>query len=377
MRGRIIDTAGALHYILENRHNGIPHRLGYRTGGGAHFRSTTHHTFGDVVKVLFSGIQPTGELHIGNYFGAIQNWVNIQSDYETYISVVDLHSITVGYDVREMPERIMEMVLHLYACGIDFERTHLFVQSEVPGHADLTWIFNTITPLGELERMTQFKDKAKQNRQNINVGLLDYPVLQAADILIYKGEVVPVGEDQVQHIEFTREVARRFNTRYGDVFPECQALLTRAPRIMGLDGETKMSKSRGNTIGIMESRESIWKKLAPAKTDPARVRRSDPGNPDKCNVFSYHLLVTPEEELGEIREGCTTAGIGCVDCKKKLLENLMAVLDPIRQRYEVLATKKKEVRERLDVNGGHCRKVAAETMLEVKERMGLERLWTI
>ena len=330
------------------------------------------------MKVLFSGIQPTGELHIGNYFGAIQNWVNIQSDYETYISVVDLHSITVGYDVQEMPERIMEMVLHLYACGIDFERTHLFVQSEVPGHADLTWIFNTITPLGELERMTQFKDKAKQHRKNVNVGLLDYPVLQAADILIYKGEIVPVGEDQVQHVEFTREVARRFNSRYGDTFPECQAELTASPRIMGIDGESKMSKSKGNFIGILETRQEIWKKLAPAPTDPARVKRSDPGTPEKCNIYSYHQLATPEPELSEyVAHGCRTAGIGCLDCKRKLLDNLMKVLDPIRERYSTLAAKRGEVRDVLDRNAETCRKVSGRTILEVKEKMGLTPVWKV
>lgn len=267
------------------------------------------------VKVLFSGIQPTGDLHIGNYFGAISNWVEIQYDYETYISVVDLHSITLPYDSGALPDRVMEMAMHLYACGIDFDKTILFIQSEVPGHADLTWLFNSVTSMGELERMTQFKDKAKQHRQSISVGLLDYPVLQAADILLYKGEVVPVGEDQVQHIEFTREVARRFNSRFGKTFPECQALLTKSPRIMGLDGDSKMSKSKGNIIGVLETEEVIWQRLAPAKTDPARVKRSDPGTPEKCNVFSYHLLVTGHEEQEEVRVGCTTAGIGCLDCK--------------------------------------------------------------
>ena len=181
------------------------------------------------MKALFSGIQPTGDIHIGNYFGAIANWVRIQHDYTSFFSIVDLHAITIPYEAAEMPKRVEELALTLYACGFDLERTTLFVQSEVPGHADLTWFFNTITPLGELERMTQFKDKSAQHRKNVNVGLLDYPVLQAADILIYKGEVVPVGEDQVQHVEFTREVARRFNARYGDTFPECEALLTTSP----------------------------------------------------------------------------------------------------------------------------------------------------
>jgi tryptophanyl-tRNA synthetase len=330
------------------------------------------------VKVLFTGIQPTGLLHIGNYYGAIRNWVELQHRYETYISVVDLHAITIEYDPKEMRNNSFELAMGLFACGIDLEKAHLFIQSEVPGHADLTWIFNTITPLGELERMTQFKDKAKQHRKNVNVGLLDYPVLQAADILIYKGEIVPVGEDQVQHVEFTREVARRFNARYGDTFPECQAELTETPRIMGIDGDAKMSKSKGNFIGILESREEIWKKLAPAPTDPARVKRSDPGTPEKCNIYSYHRLATPEPDLSEyVARGCRTAGIGCLDCKRKLLENLMTVLDPIQERYSSLAAKKTEVRDVLDRNAERCRQVSGRTILEVKEKMGLTPVWKV
>jgi tryptophanyl-tRNA synthetase len=330
------------------------------------------------VKVLFTGIQPTGLLHIGNYFGAVRNWVQLQQRYHSYISVVDLHAMTVLYDPAQMPERVFEVALGLYACGIDMEKTTLFVQSEVPGHADLTWFFNTLTPLGELERMTQFKDKAARNRKNVNVGLLDYPVLQAADILLYKGEVVPVGEDQVQHVEFTREIARYFNIRYGECFPECQALLTETPRVMGLDGESKMSKSLDNFIGILESREQIWAKLAPAKTDPARVRRSDPGTPEICNIFYYHKLVTPEEELiGYVAEGCRTAGIGCIDCKRRFLDNLMVVLDPIQERHRDLASRKQDVRAALDRSAELCRKAAAETILEVKRRTGLTPVWKI
>ncbi|MCX7032278.1 MAG: tryptophan--tRNA ligase, partial [Spirochaetes bacterium] len=313
------------------------------------------------MKVLFTGIQPTGDIHIGNYFGAIANWVHIQHDYVPFISIVDLHAITTPYEAAEMPPRVEDLALTLYACGIDFEKTTLFVQSEVPGHADLTWIFNTITPLGELERMTQFKDKREQFRASVNMGLLDYPVLQAADILIYKGEVVPVGQDQVQHVEFTREVARHFNSRFGDTFPECEALLTASPKVLGLDGDTKMSKSRGNTIGVLETPEQIWAKLAPAKTDPARVRRTDPGTPEKCTIWSFHLLVTPEAERAEVHKGCTTAGIGCIDCKKKFHKNLMAVLDPIRNRYNDLAGRKQQVRDRLEANAVHCRKVAGDT----------------
>jgi len=330
------------------------------------------------VKVLFTGIQPTGDIHLGNYFGAVANWVRLQGDYTSYISVVDLHAVTIPYEPAEMPGKVRELATTLYACGIDMERTTLFVQSEVPGHADLTWLFNSITPLGELERMTQFKDKRDQFRATVNVGLLDYPVLQAADILLYKGEVVPVGEDQVQHVEFTREVARHFNTRYGDTFPECQALLTSTPRVMGLDGDAKMSKSKGNTIGVLETPEQIWAKVAPAKTDPARVRRSDPGTPEKCNIWSYHKLVTVEPELKLIHDGCTTAGIGCIDCKKRFHANLMKTLDPIRARYTELAgDRRAEVETRLEANAARCRAVAAETMLEVKGKMGLKKVWKI
>jgi len=287
---------------------------------------------------------------------------------------VDLHALSVPYEPADMPRRIMDLALTLYACGIEQEKATLFVQSEVHAHSELTWIFNTLTPLGELERMTQFKDKREQFRASVNVGLLDYPVLQAADILLYKGEVVPVGEDQVQHVEFTREVARHFNSRYGDTFPECQALLTATPRVLGIDGDAKMSKSKGNTIGILETPEQIWAKVGPAKTDPARVRRSDPGTPEKCTIWSYHLLVTPEALRAEIHHGCTTAGIGCIDCKKRFQAHLMNVLDPIRDRYSALAgAGRKGVLERLDVNAEKCRAVAAKTMSEVREKMGLKR----
>lgn len=329
------------------------------------------------MKVLFSGIQPTGTLHIGNYFGAIKNWVKIQYDYKTYICVVDYHAITVAYDPNEMPDRVMDLAINLFACGIDLEKTNLFIQSEVPGHADLTWVFNTVTPMGELERMTQFKDKSKQHKKNVNVGLFDYPVLQASDILIYKGEVVPVGEDQVQHIEFTREVARYFNKRYGRLFPECQALLTKTPRIMGLDGENKMSKTLNNYLGILDTESQIWKKISVAKTDPARIKKTDPGNPFICNIYSYHKLVTGEEEREEVAEGCSKAGIGCLDCKKIFTKNLMNVLNPIRERYENLKKNTHSIREILSNNADKCRHIAKQTILETKERMGLNPVWKL
>ena len=329
------------------------------------------------VATLFTGIQPTGFLHIGNYFGAIKNWVKLQYEYDSYISVVDYHAITVLYEVDNMPQNVFDMALGLYACGIDFERTTLFIQSEVPGHAELTWIFNTVIPLGELERMTQFKDKSRQNRANVNVGLLDYPVLQAADILIYKGEVVPVGEDQVQHVEFAREVSRKFNARYGETFPECKALLTQTPRVMGLDGSGKMSKSEDNYIALFEPEEEIWKKVSVAKTDPARKRKTDPGTPEICNIYALHGLVTPKNAIEEVAEGCRTAGIGCLDCKKIFVENLMKVLDPIQERYKDFSSRKQEVRKVLTQNAARCREVAKSTILEVKQKMGLSPVWEI
>jgi tryptophanyl-tRNA synthetase len=330
------------------------------------------------VKVLFSGIQPTGDIHLGNYFGAIANWVRIQHEYTSFFSIVDMHACTIPYEPEEMRRRVIELAATLYACGIDLEGTNLFVQSDVPGHADLTWYFNTVTPLGELERMTQFKDKREQFRATLNAGLLDYPVLMAADILIYKGEVVPVGEDQTQHVELTREIARHFNARFGDTFPEPQALLTAAPRVLGLDGAAKMSKSKGNTIGIMEMPEAIWAKVGPAKTDPARVRKTDPGTPEKCTIWSYHLLVTPEAERAQIHQGCTTAGIGCIDCKKRFHGHLMALLNPIRERYtELMGGRRTELEDRLEANAAHSRAVAGRTILEVKEKMGLRKVWKI
>jgi len=189
--------------------------------------------------------------------------------------------------------------------------------------------------------------------------------------------VVPVGQDQVQHVEFARGIARKFNSRYGRTFPECPAKLTKTARILGLDGESKMSKSQDNYIALLDPREMVWKKLAPAKTDPARARRTDPGNPEICNIFSYHKVVTPEGEQQELAEGCRTAGIGCLDCKKKLLGNLMKVLDPIQERYQELSGKRDYVRQVLDENGAKCRKAAAGTIVEVKEKMGLNPVWKI
>jgi len=322
----------------------------------------------------FSGIQPTGEIHIGNYLGAISNWVKFIESYECVFCIVDHHATTIEYKVDEMSQRIFNAAVTNIAAGLDPERCILFVQSEVPQHTELAWIFNTVTPFGDLSRMTQFKQKSKEHEENINVGLFTYPVLQAADILLYKASAVPVGEDQVQHIELAREVARKFNARFGDVFPECQAHVSAAKRIMGLDGDNKMSKSLGNTIGLLETPDQIWQKLAPAKTDPRRQRRTDPGVPADCNIFtSYHQHFSAEADLAWVKEGCTTAGIGCLQCKKKLLENMERVLGPIRGRADELKKHPDDVHDILDQGAVKARTIAEPVMAETRAAMGLKR----
>ncbi len=323
------------------------------------------------MKRIFSGIQPTGEIHLGNYVGAIRNWVYLQEEYDCIFCVVDYHAITIDYPVEEMARRTLETGLILLACGLSPEKAKIFVQSHVPEHTELAWIFNTVTPIGEVERMTQFKDKAKQHRSNINMGLMDYPVLQAADILLYKAGFVPVGEDQVQHIELSREVARKFNSRFGDVFPEPRELLSMAPRILGVDGQAKMSKSLGNFIGVLEEDDSTWEKLRTAVTDVNRVRRTDPGDPNVCNIYTIHRAFSENSTLIEIDRGCTTAGIGCIDCKKMLFENLKKELTPIRERARELAANTDHVKDVLSQGARACREIADVTMDEVRTVMGL------
>jgi tryptophanyl-tRNA synthetase len=320
---------------------------------------------------IFSGIQPSGELHIGNYLGAVKNWVQLQHEIESFICIVDYHAITVAYEPEDLRRRTHEMGLSLMAAGIDPAKATLFVQSRVPEHTELAWIFNTITPLGELERQTQFKDKASR-QESVAAGLLNYPVLQAADILLYKADTVPVGEDQVQHLELSREIARRWNARFGDgYFPEPQARLTPTRRIMGLDGQSKMSKSLGNTVGLLETPDEIWKKLRPAVTDPARVRREDPGTPEICNIFHLHKAFSPATTVDHVAVQCRTAGWGCIDCKKVLFESMNAELTPIRTRAAELIAKPELVSDALDAGAEHAASIAGTTMASVRERMGL------
>ena len=319
---------------------------------------------------IFSGIQPSGELHIGNWLGAVQNWVRLQDQHDCIFSIVDLHAITQPYDSSELAQRTQDMAVGLVAAGIDPARTILFVQSHVAEHTELGWILTTVTPLGELERQTQYKDKA-QRLESVPAGLLNYPVLQAADVLLYQASLVPVGEDQLQHLELMREIARRWNARYGaGFFPEPQPQLTTAKRVLGLDGQAKMSKSLGNTIGLLESPEAIWEKLRPAATDPARKTRKDPGNPEVCNIFTIHQGFSPPAVQAEVAQQCRTAGWGCLDCKRVLADHMIATLTPIRERAAELQAKPAGVRTRLREGAERARAIARRTMLEVRRRMG-------
>ncbi len=324
---------------------------------------------------IFSGIQPSGELHIGNWLGAVQNWVNLQRTYDCIYCVVDLHAITGKYDRETLAERTLEMAVGLLASGVDPSRVVLFVQSHVPQHSELQWLLTTLTPIGELERMTQFKDKA-QRFESVPAGLLCYPILMAADILLYRADLVPVGDDQTQHLELSREIARKWNAEFGagqDYFPEPMALLTEAKRIVGLDGQAKMSKSLGNTIGIMDTPEEIWAKLRPAKTDPARVTKKDPGNPEVCNLYSLHKYFSPPDTVAVVAENCRGARWGCLDCKRVLADNMIATLHPIRERAQDLQGHPERVETILADGAASARRIAGETLREVKDRMGFLR----
>ena len=304
----------------------------------------------------------------------MKNWVQLQHSYESFFCIVDYHAITVPYEPDALRARRRDMAISLLAAGIDPARATLFVQSTVPEHTELAWIFNTVTPLGELERQTQFKEKA-QRQESVNAGLLNYPVLQAADILLYRADSVPVGEDQVQHLELSRVIARRWNALFRPedepYFPEPKALLTPTRRIMGLDGQAKMSKSLGNTVGLLEEPEQIWTKLRPAVTDPKRVKRTDPGTPEVCNIYQLHRAFSSAATVEHVAAQCSTAGWGCIDCKKTLFESMNRELVPIRERATELREEPARVDDALAAGAEQARTIARRTIGEVRERMGL------
>ena len=315
-------------------------------------------------------MQPSGEAHLGNYLGALKRWAVMQDDYDCIFCIVDEHAITSGADPEELPANILDLAVSFLAVGLDPERSLIFVQSDVQEHTELAWLFNAVTPLGELERMTQYKDKA-QRFESVPVGLLNYPVLQAADILLYRAELVPVGEDQRQHLELTREIARKWNASYGELFPEPEALISDVGRIVGLDGDAKMSKSLGNTVGILAQPEEIWARVRTGVTDPQRVRRTDPGRPEVCNVFTLHNHFTDPAMIEDIADQCRTAQRGCVDCKRILADSIAAEFLPMRERARELRSRPSTIREILEDGASRARVLARGTMQEVRQRMGL------
>ena len=325
------------------------------------------------MATIFSGMQPTGELHLGNYLGALRQWVALMKTGENkgIFSIVDAHALTVDYDVKTFAERVREVAIAYMAAGIDPETSTIFVQSQVPQHFELMWYLSCVARMGELERMTQFKEKSEQHKQSGNSGIFMYPVLMAADILAYRATLVPVGADQVQHLELARETARHFAKRFHyEVFPEPKPHPLTL-RIRGVDGQEKMSKSRGNAIGMLETPQAIWKKLRGAFTDPARVTREIPGTPEICNIYTMHTAVSTPERVAEVKVGCSTAGIGCGDCKKMLAESLEVELVPIRAKADALRREPGRVDEILADGASQCRKLSEETMRDVRSVMGL------
>ncbi|UCH87633.1 MAG: tryptophan--tRNA ligase [Dehalococcoidia bacterium] len=319
---------------------------------------------------VFAGIRCTGRQHLGNYLGAIQNFVALQEEYDCVYSAVDIHTITTPWEPGELRENVWETVLDLLAAGIEPERTILYVQSHVPEVLELAMLLGMITPLGWLTRVTTFKDKVRLHPDHVNYGLVGYPVLMTADIILYKATRVPVGEDQQPHLELAREIARRFNRLFGETFPEPHAKLTEAPVVLGLDGVNKMSKSLDNHIELVATPEETVERVMTAVTDPQRTHRHIPGRPEVCNVYSLHHQFNPDQ-VEVVYEECTTAKRGCVECKQQLADGINRVLAPFRERRQELAGRPNYVEEVLADGAARARVIAGETMAEVRDKMGL------
>ena len=321
---------------------------------------------------VFSGARPTGRQHLGNYLGAIKNYVALQDDYECVYCIVDLHALTTVEDTLNLRQNTYEMALDFLAAGIRPAETIMFVQSHVPQVTELHTILSMVTPLGKLTDLPTFKDKVRQNPQNVNYGLVGYPVLMTADIVLYKSNIVPVGIDQAPHLEFARETVRSFNYRYNtNVLIEPQMKNTEIPKVLGIDGVEKMSKSLDNHIELAATAEETQKRVMQMVTDPQRMRRTDPGRPEVCNVFSMHKIFSPAEEVAMIDIECRRAGIGCVDCKKRFAANLNAHLGPFRERRNELAKDMDAVQAVLDDGAARARAIAEQTMVEVRAAVGL------
>ncbi|MHB9010948.1 MAG: tryptophan--tRNA ligase [Ignavibacteriaceae bacterium] len=324
-----------------------------------------------VKKRILSGMRPTGKLHIGHYVGALENWIKLQEDYENYHLIADYHVLTTKLDTREIFQDSIDMLIDWLACGVDPVKSPMFRQSQIKEHTELNLIFSMLITVNRLERNPTLKDQVRDlNIENVIYGYLGYPVLQAADILLYKGQYVPVGEDQVPHVEISREIARRFNTIYGEVFPEPEPLLTKFPRLSGLDGNAKMSKSLNNTILLSDDADTVKAKLKKAVTDPLKIRRGDPGNPDICLVFSYHKKFNPGE-VDEIDRNCRSGALGCVDCKMHCANNISKFLEPIIEKRKYYEDRIDEVTEILHDGENKAKVVAKITMEEVHTKMML------
>ncbi len=321
---------------------------------------------------VFSGARPTGRQHLGNYLGAIRNYVALQDEYDCVYCIVDVHALTTVDTTRELRQNTYEMALDWLAAGIRPEESVMFVQSHVPEVMELHTYLSMVTPLGKLTDLPTFKEKVRQQPHNINYGLVGYPVLMSADILLYKASAVPVGVDQAPHIEFAREVVRSFNYRYGTkVLIEPDMKITEVPKVIGIDGVQKMSKSLDNHIELAATPEETQKRVMSMVTDPQRQRRTDPGDPDVCNVFSFHKIFSSQEEVDMINVECRRAGIGCVDCKRRMAKNLNTNLEPFRACRSELAEKPQQVWDILDDGAERARKIAQQTMKEVHQAIGL------
>jgi tryptophanyl-tRNA synthetase len=321
---------------------------------------------------VFSGARPTGRQHLGNYLGAIKNYVSLQDEYDCVYCIVDLHALTTLETTTELKNNTLEMALDWLAAGLDPKKSILFIQSHVKQVTELHTILSMVTPLGKLTDLPTFKEKVRENPHNINYGLVGYPVLMAADILLYKANFVPVGIDQAPHIEFARETVRTFNHRYNtDVLIEPQMKVTQFPKIIGIDGVQKMSKSLNNDIEIAATVEETRARVMKMVTDPARIRRQDPGNPDVCNVYSLHKIFSTPEQVNMVNVECRRAGIGCVDCKKLLAENINQNLAPLREKRNELAKDPDGVRDVLIDGARRAGEIAEATMEGVRKAVAL------
>lgn len=322
-------------------------------------------------KRILSGMRPTGKCHIGHYVGALENWIKLQNEYESYHLIADYHVLTTDLDTSKIYQYTIDMLIDWLSSGLDPEKSPIFRQSRIKEHSELFLIFDMLITKARLERNPTLKEQVRDlNLDNITIGYLSYPVLQAADILLYKGDAVPVGEDQVPHVEITREVARKFNNQYGIVFPEPEPLLTKFSRLPGLDGDMKMSKSLNNTILLSDSPEEVFQKLKKAVTDPQKIRRNDPGRPEICLIYTYHKRFNPDE-TEEIAKDCRSGKLGCVDCKNRCASKINGFLQPILEKRNYYESNPDLITDILNDGENKAREVAVATMNEVREKMKL------